>query len=36
MVVSRRKRGSVILVRSKFYCVVVREIDVPWDPEKGA
>jgi len=24
------------LFSSKVYCVMVREIDVPWDPEKGA
>jgi len=24
------------LFSSKVYYVVVREIDVPWDPEKGA
>jgi len=24
------------LFSRKVYCVVVREIDVPWDPETGA
>ena len=24
------------LFRSKVYCLVVSEIDVPWDPEKRA
>jgi len=41
-VVSRKKGGvsdfgeEQRLFSSKVYRVVVREIDVPWDPEKGA
>jgi len=41
-VVGRGKRGvsdfgkEQRLFSSKVYCVVVRGIDVPWDPEKGA
>jgi len=41
-VVGREKRGVSDFVEerrsfsSKLYCVVVREIDVPWDPKKGA
>jgi len=41
-VIGRGKRGvsdfgeEQRLFSSKVHCVMVREIDVPWDPEKGA